>query len=208
MLLYGRKPTRWRRAPHFLPRASYEDPTQIPTCCGPWHKGANHFVTFYLCPEYWTLLDPYDPTRPDRWAACETHLYKALTYSFTTRGLPVPALPTYKHIERLAIQQDDPLPAWSCGTFAMSTTLNLLLGATPPHLLRPSCITRVHMLNLHKALLTWLLTGTPPPLREPGYLLDTIGNSLPEDTLLHLQHNIGSASRTLPPGRLWHPTGH
>ncbi len=78
MLLYGSTPTGWKRVAHFLPRASYEDPTQIPTCCGPWHNGAKHFVTFYLCPEYWTLLDPYDPNRPDRWAACETQLDKAL----------------------------------------------------------------------------------------------------------------------------------
>ncbi len=63
----------------------------------------------------------------------------------------------------------------------MSITLNLLLGATPPHLLRPACITREHMLNLYEALLTWVLTGTPPPLRDPGYLLVNIGNTLPED---------------------------
>jgi hypothetical protein len=35
MLLYGITPTRWKRGRHFLPRASYEDPTLIPTCCGP-----------------------------------------------------------------------------------------------------------------------------------------------------------------------------
>ena len=87
----------------------------------------------------------------------------------------------------------------------MSTTLNLLLGDKPPHLLRPACITREHMLNLHDALLKWLLTGTPPPLREPGYLLDNIGITLPEDSMLHLNHSIGAASRTLPPGLLWHP---
>jgi len=35
-----------------------------------------------------------------------------------------------------------PLPAWSCGTFAMSPTLHLLLGNQHPHTL-PSCyITR------------------------------------------------------------------
>ena len=65
-------------------------------------------------------------------------------------------------MERITIQDDAHFPTWSCGTFAMSTTLHLLLGDKHPHEMPTSCITRGHMLALHKALLNWLLTGTPP----------------------------------------------
>jgi len=50
--LLGGAPQRWKREHHFLHRDSYWDPLGIPTCCGPWHNGSDHFVTFYLCQEY------------------------------------------------------------------------------------------------------------------------------------------------------------
>ena len=77
-------------------------------------------------------------------------------------------------VHRIAIQDDGPLPPWSCGTLAMSTTLHLLLGNKLPHDMPAGCITRDHMLALHKALLHWLLTGSPPPLWRDGCLIDTI----------------------------------
>ena len=52
MFYLGEAPQRWKHHHHFLPRDSYQDPHTIPTCCGPWHNGADHFVTFYLCKEY------------------------------------------------------------------------------------------------------------------------------------------------------------
>ena len=52
MLYLGEASQRWTRHHHFLPRDSYQNPHTIPTCCGPWHNGAVHFVTFYLCQEY------------------------------------------------------------------------------------------------------------------------------------------------------------
>ena len=52
MFYLGEAPLRWKSHHHFLPRDSYQDPHKIPRCCGPWHNGANHFVTFYLCQEY------------------------------------------------------------------------------------------------------------------------------------------------------------
>ena len=52
MLCLKEAPRRWTRTRHFSARASYEDPSAIPICCGPWHNGAGHFVTFYISPDY------------------------------------------------------------------------------------------------------------------------------------------------------------
>ena len=115
----------------FLPPGAITAAT-IPICCGPWHIGAaGHFVTFYMCQEYWPLLDPLedallDPTRIQR------KLHRALRESLTFRNLPIPPLPEYRQLPKIAIQWDSPRPLWSCGTFAMSTTLHLLLGGIPP----------------------------------------------------------------------------
>ncbi len=66
MLSLGEAPHRLTRSKHFAPRDSYMEPTTIPTCCGPWHNGAGHFVTFYLCQDYWTILDPQNPSPTTR----------------------------------------------------------------------------------------------------------------------------------------------
>jgi hypothetical protein len=118
----------------------------IPTCCGSWHNVANHLITFYLCPEYWTILDPISLAR-DSYPALESQLHNALTESFIARRLPPPTLPPYIRTSRIAVQEDNPLPPWSCGTFAMNTTLHLLLGDELPHAMPPHCITREHMLD-------------------------------------------------------------
>jgi hypothetical protein len=49
MLLLGEAPHRWKSQRHFLPRDHHDDPATLPTCCGPWHNGSGHFLTFYLC---------------------------------------------------------------------------------------------------------------------------------------------------------------
>jgi len=53
---------------------------------------------------------------------------------------------------------------WSCGTISMCTTLHLLIGNRQPHTLPNLYIPRARILSLHKALLAWLITGTPPAL--------------------------------------------
>ena len=52
----------------------------------------------------------------------------------------------------------------------MLTTLHLLLGKRRPHELHALYISRDKMLHLHKALLAWLIRGTPPKLWEIGCL--------------------------------------
>jgi len=83
-------PQRWTRSRHFSTRASYEELSGLPLCCGPWHNGSNHFVPFYLCPEYCTILDPLNPAR-DSYPTQETHLHSAITESYVTRGPPPPS---------------------------------------------------------------------------------------------------------------------
>jgi len=155
IICLGEAPTRCTRARHFPPPG---DPTHtsIPTCCGPWHNGEGHFVTFYLCQGHWSIIDPLDEdlSEPPR---MQLSLHRALRESFTSRNLPVPPLPAYRKLPRIAVQRDAPRPLWFCGTFAMSTTLHLLIGDIPPHTLPTQFITREHMLTLHKALLEWLI---------------------------------------------------
>ena len=87
----------------------------------------------------------------------------------------------------------------------MSTTLHLLLGDKHPHDMPAGCITRDHMLALHKALLHWLLTGSPPPLWRNGCLIDTVSELPYTDSWLHQTHSIASAT-ALQGSRPWLPT--
>jgi hypothetical protein len=89
----------------------------------------------------------------------QSKLYKALQESFRARDLPVPLLPQYMQLPRIAVQQDVPRPAWSCGTIATCTTLHLL-GDRHPYELRDLYITRARMIPLHRALQDWLVMGT------------------------------------------------
>ena len=107
MFYLGEAPQRWKRDHHFLPRDSYQDPQKIPTYCVPWHDGADHFLTFYMCQEHWTILDPLR-TAMASYPTLETQLLSALHESFISRG---PTLPSYKRVERIAVQNDTPLPA-------------------------------------------------------------------------------------------------
>jgi len=130
ILCRGEAPTRWTRS-HYFPPPGDTTPATIPICCGPWHSGTGHFVTFYICQEYWSILDPLEddllePTRLQR------KLHRALRESFSSRNLPTPPLPSYRQFPKIAIQRNAPWPLWSCGTFAVSITLHLLLGGIPP----------------------------------------------------------------------------
>ena len=51
-------------------------------------------MTFYLCQEYWTLLDPLSPA-PETRTAFEAQLHNALKESFFERGFAPPTLPPY-----------------------------------------------------------------------------------------------------------------
>jgi len=134
ILCQGEALTRGSR-PHHFPPPGASTHANIPICCGPRHNGAGHFVTFYPCPEYWSILDPLldNLLEPPR---TQFKLHRALRESLASRNLPIPPLPTYRQLPRIAIQRDAHRPLWSCGTFAVSTTLHLLLGGISPTLSR------------------------------------------------------------------------
>jgi len=89
-------PARWARARHFPPPG---DPTHtpIPTCFGPWHNGAGHLVTFYMCPGYWSIIDPLEEDLSEP-PPMQFRLHRALRESFTSPNLPIPPLPAYRKL--------------------------------------------------------------------------------------------------------------
>ena len=56
-ILNGESPGKWKSNNHFGIDKIYEGPLDVPCICGPWFRHG-HFVTFVLCAEYWTFLDP------------------------------------------------------------------------------------------------------------------------------------------------------
>jgi hypothetical protein len=94
MLTTGEAPTRWSRPRHFSD-AEGGQRVDISTACGAWYSGNNHFVTFYLCADYWSIIDPLSelPGPPRR---MQNILHRALRESFHARNLPVPPLPPYR----------------------------------------------------------------------------------------------------------------
>jgi len=113
-------------------------------------------------------------------------------------------LPSYRQLPRIAIQHDAPRPNWSCGTIAMCTTLHLLLGNSRPHALPTMHISRDYMHSLHKALLAWLLTGTPPTLWEIGYLHRDIISPPTAHVGPYAQLSVAAAIES-PKGEHWRP---
>jgi len=162
MLYLGKAPQRWTRYHPFPPPRLLSKPAYDTYLLWPLTQWCEPFRRVFLCQEYWTILDPLRPSEAS-YPALETQLHRALRESFTHRGLPPPILPPYKRVVRIGVQNDAPLPAWSCGTVGMSTILHLLLGDKHAHEMPLGCITHGHMLALHEALLKRLLTGTPHP---------------------------------------------
>ncbi len=163
MLRTGEAPTRRTHSRHFLEREEGHQ-LHIPTVCGVWNNGQNHFLTFYLCADYWSIMDPLQDIPLPR-PRMQANLNQALRNSFRARNLPDSPLPPY-----IAIQNDAPRPNWSCGTIAMCSALHLLLGTSRSHTLPTMYISRDQTLVLHKAFLAWLLTGTPTMIWEIGCL--------------------------------------
>jgi hypothetical protein len=101
----------WTRPLHFSVWDSSQQ-LSIPTACGPWHDDEGHFLTLYICKDYWSLLDPLrDLPHPP--PGMQSNLQTALCESFRVRNLPVPLMLPYKQVPRVSVQQDAPRPAWS-----------------------------------------------------------------------------------------------
>ena len=56
-IVNGHVPGKWNSSRNFGSDKRYLGPLDVPCICGPWYRHG-HFVTFFLCPKYWTFLDP------------------------------------------------------------------------------------------------------------------------------------------------------
>jgi hypothetical protein len=131
--------------------------------CGVWYNGATHFVVFYLCPDYLTIIDPlHSFTTPTQ--ELTNNISTALATTYLHHKMPVTHLPPFCKVNRIAIQNDSPLTSWSCGTIAILTTLHLTLGRIRPDNINTGNITKRHIFIFHQALIRWLILGTPPNL--------------------------------------------
>jgi hypothetical protein len=87
----GEAPTKWTRTLHFSDPDRGQTPDILIACC-PWHDGAGHFLAFYLCKDYWSLLGPLQDL-PNPPPSMQAKLHGALRESLCARNLPVPDLP-------------------------------------------------------------------------------------------------------------------
>jgi hypothetical protein len=176
-IMNGDVPGKWKSNRHFGIDKEYKGPLDVTFICGPWHRHG-HFVTFVLCSQYWTILDPLtDASVID--PIIEQNVQNSIKLSYESKGIQAPKLPGYRQFKRICIQEDQPLGHWSCGTFALLTTLHILLGYKLPHQIPPNSISRDHMMNLHKGLLKWLLLGIPPNLWSIECLNTSVVNCNP-----------------------------
>jgi len=128
--LTGEVPGKRSSDKHFSNEKRYKGPLDARCICGSWYRHGN-FVTFALCPEYWTFLD----TLTDEYVIgpiVRENVKNVLKQSYELKGMEVPIIPTYKPFKRICIQKDSPLPKWSCGTIAILMTLHLVLGCKRP----------------------------------------------------------------------------
>jgi len=120
----------WTRSHHFLPSGVPTHAT-IPICRGPWHNRTGHFVTFYMCPKYWSILDPLKDALLES-LRMQLKLHKALRESFTYRNLPTLPLPAYRQLPRIAIQRDAPGPYGHVARSRCPPHCTYSLGIYPP----------------------------------------------------------------------------
>ena len=169
ILRKGKAPDKWTKERHFGKNRMFLGPLHAPFICGPWYNGDGHFITFYLCKDYWTLLDPlYEDSSLEE--IMHENVSKALSEAYKSDHNTSPLIPMFRKVHKLATQKDHPYRAWSCGTFAMLTCIHLVLGNKKPDEMPENCISRQNMENFHAALLEWLLNGKKPDLWEIGSL--------------------------------------
>ncbi len=60
-IMNGEVPSKWTNNKHFGSNRRHIVPLDVPCICGPWYRHV-HFVTFILCPQYRTFLDPLTDT--------------------------------------------------------------------------------------------------------------------------------------------------
>ena len=117
-------------------------------------------MVFYICSDFWTIIDTlHSFTSPTH--LMTENISTAIATTYLHYRLPVSHLPPFRRVNRIAIQTDLPLAAWSCGTIAILATLHLTLGRIRPDNINTYNINRRHIRIFHQALLQWLILGTP-----------------------------------------------
>jgi hypothetical protein len=123
----GLPPSTWTSTRHFGPAQRNIGSLHALSICGAWHNGANHFVVFFLCPKFWTIIDPLHKLNTPT-STMSTIIETALATTFLYHNLPDPLLPPLRRFNRIKIQNNFPLAHQSCGTIAILTTVHLTLG--------------------------------------------------------------------------------
>ena len=158
----GGIPSSWLQGTRFTSE-EIRGPLDLPFLCGSWYNGSMHFVTLYICRQYWTILDPLQDHRQPPFGMSDDKLHASLGAYYSQRGINTPDnMPRYRRVPRIAIQCDLPKNPWSCGTHAMLAAIHFFLGAPPPHLIPPESITQDMVYSFHSMLQYWHLMGHTP----------------------------------------------
>jgi len=144
-------------------------PLHAPSLCGVWNNGNNPFVVFYICPDYWTIIDPIqNVTSPNPTLSDSIAITWAVTY--LDHGIPDPPPHPFKRVNWIAIQNDSPQAPWLCKTIAILTILHPTLGHIWPDKTNKASIGRRQYLTFHQTLLHLLILGTPPNFWNLNYI--------------------------------------
>jgi hypothetical protein len=140
--------------------------------CGVWHNGANHFVVFYTCPEFWIIIDPlHSVTTPN--PSIASSIATSLITTYLHHNFPVSPLPSFRRINHDAIQNDFPQAPWSCGIIAILTALHLPLGHIRPDNINTAGISKRQY-----------LTSTNPSYIGSYYMRSRASTNAPQKDLL------------------------
>jgi hypothetical protein len=67
-------------------------------------------VVFYICPDFWTILDPLRSFTSPTYSMTN-NICTAIATIYLHHNLPLPPLPLFCRINRIATQNDFPLAA-------------------------------------------------------------------------------------------------
>ena len=151
ILVNGLSPSSWTSPRHFDPTQRYIGSLHAPSICGVRPNGHNHFVVFYICPDFRTITDPlHNVTFPN--LKMTNIIGTTLAVTYLHHGLPIPPPHPFKRVYRIAIQNDSLQAPWPCETIAILTTLHLTLGHIRPDKIHTASIHRRQYLTFHQSV--------------------------------------------------------
>jgi hypothetical protein len=138
---------------HFGRSNTHPGPLHTTFICEIWHNGADHFLVFYLCVDFLTIIDPlHNFTTPT--TTMTNNLATTLATTFLHHNLPALSTPSFRSLNRLVIQNDVlHATTWLCGTIAILRTFHLALGQIRRVKIHGDNIRKRHVLTSHQSLL-------------------------------------------------------